>query len=83
MSWDKDSTDSVGEAKKQLQDMQAIKEDEGQIKGTKKKTGRRLRISEWCFLCDLMFCVIKNMTFSEKISPCCQLFSDTSCNGYN
>lgn len=38
MSWDKDSTDSVGEAKKQLQDMQAIKEDEGQIKGTKKKT---------------------------------------------
>lgn len=40
-SWDKDSTESVGEAKKQLQDMQAIKYKLEKRKRKKKKREKR------------------------------------------
>lgn len=44
-SWDKDSTESVGEAKKQLQDMQAIKYK--LEKGTEKRKKKKGKKGRW------------------------------------
>lgn len=79
MSWDKDSTESVGEAKKQLQDMRVIKELERQIrKRNKNKRGKRRTVenisAEYTSSVshkDVMFSVKREHHVSEKLRTMC------------